>query len=146
VTVSRLDESTTAVSGFLADEVGEPLFTLMRDIQIYHAGPNGPLNGNLTPAQTAFLESKLADFSAAQQGLTVTAAENGLVQRRVEDAVKTQESRAVAMEGFISDVAEVDMAEAISRLQQAQAALQASAYTMNMLRSTTLLDLLKYSS
>ena len=142
-TVSRLDESTTAVSGFLADEVGEPLFTLLRDIQIYHAGPNGPLNGNLTGAQSAFLESKLAAFSAAQQGITVTTAENGMIQKRVDDAVKTQESRSVQMEGFISDIAEVDMAEAITRLQQAQAALQASAYTMNVLRTTTLLDLLK---
>ena len=143
VPTSRLDESTVAVSGFLASDVGTEFFGIMREIQEYHTGASGPLNGVLNPAQLAFLEEKLDELGAAHDRATVTAAENGLIQRRVADAVETQEARAVTLKGFIAGIADIDMAEALSRLQQAQVGLQASAYAINALKSSSLLELLE---
>ena len=143
IPTSRLDESTVAVSGFLASDVGTEFFTIMREIQEFHTGPSGPLNGVLTPAQMTFLEEKLDELGTAHDNATVVAAENGLIQRRVSDAVETQEARAVTLKGFISGMADVDMAEALSRLQQAQVGLQASAYAINALKSSSLLELLE---
>ena len=142
IPTSRLDESTVAPSGFLASDVGTEFFTIMREIQEYHTGPSGPLNGTLTPAQATFLQDKLAEIGIAHDNATGKAAENGLIQRRVEDAVETQQARAVSLKGFIADVADVDMAEALSRLQQAQVGLQAAAYAINALKSSSLLQLL----
>jgi flagellar hook-associated protein 3 FlgL len=146
VPTSRLDETTTAVSGFLADDVGTEFFSILRDIQIYHAGPSGPLSGQLTPAQSAFLEGKLQALADAHDRMIVKTAENGLIQRRVDDAVATQQARSTTLTGFIADVADIDMAEALSRLQQAQMGLQASAYAINALKSSSLLDLLQPSA
>jgi flagellar hook-associated protein 3 FlgL len=143
VPTSRLDEATVAVSGFLASEVGAEFFTIMREIQEYHTGPSGPLNTTLTGAQQAFLQDKLAELGVAHDKAAGRAAANGLIQRRVEDAVETQQGRAVTLKGFIANVTDVDMAEALSRLQQAQVGLQASAYAINALKSSSLLDLLK---
>ncbi|HEX8570567.1 MAG TPA: flagellin [Caulobacteraceae bacterium] len=143
VPTSRLDESTVAVSGFLASDVGTEFFGIMREIQEYHTGVNGPLNSTLNPTQTAFLQDKLAQLGVAHDNATRVAAQNGLIQRRVDDAVTAQEARAVTLKGFISGVAEVDMAEALSRLQQAQVGLQASAYAINALKSSSLLNLLE---
>ena len=146
VPTSRLDEATIAVSGFLAGDVASEFFTIMREIQEYHAGPSGPLAGTLTPAQATFLQDKLSELATAHDNATGVAASNGLIQRRVEDAVKTQEARAVTLKGFIAGVADVDMAEALSRLQQAQVGLQASAYAINALKSSSLLELLQPGS
>jgi flagellar hook-associated protein 3 FlgL len=143
--VSRLDETTTAVSGFLADDVGAEFFGILRDIQIYHEGPNGPLTGQLTEAQSDFLESKLPLLNAAHDQLIARTAENGLIQRRIEDAVSSQTARSLTLEGFIASVSDVDMAEALTRLEQAQLGLQAAAYAINALKSSSLLELLKPS-
>jgi flagellar hook-associated protein 3 FlgL len=140
---SRLDESTTAVSGFLADEVATEFFTILRDIQNYHAGPSGPLNGQLTDAQSTFLEGKLSALGKAHEGLINKTAENGLMQRRVDDAVEAQSRRASTLTGLIAGVSEVDMADALTRLEQAQMGLQAAAYAINALKSSSLLDLLE---
>ena len=142
VPTSRLDESTVAVSGFLASAVGTEFFTILREIQEYHTGPSGPLNGTLNEAQTAFLQDKLAQLATAHDNATRITAENGLIQRRVDDAVAAQEARAVTLKGFIAGVADVDMAEALSRMQQAQVGLQAAAYAINALKSSSLLELL----
>ncbi len=51
--------------------------------------------------------------------------------------------RVTLLKGEISDISEVDMAEAISRLEQAQTALQASAQVFATLRGSSLLELLR---
>jgi flagellar hook-associated protein 3 FlgL len=47
------------------------------------------------------------------------------------------------LEGLIGDVSNVDVAEAVSRLAQAQTALQASAQVFATLKDTSLLNLLR---
>jgi flagellar hook-associated protein 3 FlgL len=141
---SRLDESTTAISGFLADDVGTEFFTILRDIQVYHSTVGlGPLDGPLNAAQETFLRTQLGRLEAAHgESLEVTA-QNGLLQNRVESAIQAQQARSVTLEGFLGEITDVDMAEAFTRLEQAQTALQASAYALQSLQKMSLLELLR---
>lgn len=140
--VSRLDESTTIESGFLADELGGDLFEAFRQVQAYIEA-NGDFSSPMTEAQTTFLQGMLDDFDAARVGLTEQAARNGLNQNRLDTALERQEARGVMLQGVVANVTEVDMAEAITRLQQAQTAVQASAQVFATLRDSSLLNLLR---
>jgi flagellar hook-associated protein 3 FlgL len=140
--VSRLDDNITIQSGFLANEEGTDLFEAFKEVQVY-VEANGAFSSPLTTAQKTFIESMLPKFDAANKALTDSAALNGANQVRVDNSLAQHEDRATLLKGEISDIAEVDMAEAISRLEQAQTALQASAQVFATLRGSSLLELLR---
>lgn len=140
---AKVDDSTSLQTGFLADDLGTALFDVFRRIQQFAAGPGGPLDGNLTQAQSDYLETELAAFSAAHQGLLNAQAENGSLQNQAESAMRSQQDVADHMEELTADKTGVDMAEAITRLQLAQTTVQASAQVLATLRSSSLLELLR---
>jgi flagellar hook-associated protein 3 FlgL len=141
-TTSRLDESTTLQTGMLADGIGTNLFNAFQQIAAFDQGPNGPFTGQLTPAQQTFLTGMLQTFDSANQGMTDTVAANGLMQNRVTQAQTTQTDRKTVLDTMIGNITDVDMAEAASRLSQAQVALQASAHIFASLQNSTLLNYL----
>ena len=141
-TRSRLSETATLTTGFLADEVGTELFDVLKSIQAYHQGPSGPLAGKLSAEQTAFLKGKVTEFNTAHENLLGRVAENGLMEQRVEDAREGQSKRATSIGIFIADTSEIDYAEAYSRLQQAELAVQASASALKSLKESSLLNFL----
>ncbi|MDO9338414.1 MAG: flagellin [Caulobacteraceae bacterium] len=140
--VSRLDDNITIQSGFLADEEGTELFQAFKEVQAY-VEANGAFSSPLTSAQKTFIEGMLPKFDAANKSLTDTASLNGANQVRVDNSLAQHEDRSTLLKGEIKDIAEVDMAEAISRLEQAQTALQASAQVFTTLRGSSLLELLR---
>ncbi|MGZ8363719.1 MAG: flagellin [Caulobacteraceae bacterium] len=141
--MQALDDSTTVRTGFLASEVGAGLFDALRQIQAFNEGPNGPFGTTLTPAQETFLTGLFQTLDGVRSKVTETAAENGLIQNRVEDTQTSQESRRDMLEGLLSDLSEVDIAEAATRLAQAQTAVQASAQVFATLKDVSLLELLR---
>ncbi len=143
---SRLDETTTIQSGMLASNVGSGLFNALASVQSFSQGAGGPLSGQLTQAQTDFLTNMLGTFDQVNQGLTATVASNGLMQNRTDQALSTQQDRQTVLKQMIGNVTDVDMAEAASRLSQAQVALQASAQVFASLQNTSLLNYLGASS
>lgn len=142
VPVSRLDDTTTIESGFLADEVGTRLFETFRAVQAY-VEANGPFDEHFSQADIDFLKTVMDGFDTARTEITEKAAVNGLNQNRVDKAIEGHEARSDMLTGMIGDIAHVDMAEAISRLQQAQTAVQASAQVFVTLQNSSLLNLLK---
>lgn len=140
--VSRLDESTTIESGFLADKLGRDLFEAFKQVQAY-VEANGDFGSPMTTAQSTFLEGMLGGFDDARRGLTEQTARNGLNQNRLETTLDQHESRQIMLKGVVADVAEVDMAEAVTRLQQAQTAVQAAAQVFSTLKDSSLLNLLR---
>ncbi len=142
VPTNQLDESTTIQSGFLADRLGGGLFDAFRQVQAF-ADANGDFTGRLTTAQETFLQSMLGDFETARSDLTDATARNGLIQNRVDKTMETQEARQAMLETMVGGITDVDMAEAISRLQQAQTTVQASAQVFNTLSQSSLLNLLQ---
>lgn len=140
---NRLDESTTIQSGFLADQLGTPLFTAFQQVQAYLDANGGDFPAQLDTNATNFLTSVVTQFDTARQGLTDAAAQNGLTQNRVDQSKSTQTSRQTMLTNMIGDIADVDMADALARLQQAQTATQASAKVFQTLQDSSLLNYLR---
>lgn len=139
--VNRLDETAKLTTGFLADEVGTEFFDVLKSIQTYHETVS-PLNGKMTPADDAFLKGKIVELGDAYEGLLGRVAQNGSMQERLDESTTTQRRRVGTLTAYIADISEVDQAEAISRLQQAEMAVQASAAALNSLRQSSLLNYL----
>lgn len=141
-TASKLDDSTTVQTGYLASDVGTNLFAAFQAIQAYDQGPNGPLSGQLTQAQKDFLASQIPVFEAANTEVTNYQAQNGALQKRVETHITSQSNQSDTLTSLIGDKTNVDMATALTKLAQAQQAVQASAQVLASLRSSSLLNLL----
>lgn len=140
---ARLDDSTTVQTGMLADDVGSGLFEVFRRIKQFADGPDGPLDGKLTAIQTAFLETELVALKAAHDGLIDATARNGGVQNQIESVQRSQQGQVDQLDALLVDKTGVNMAEAITKLQLAETAVQASARVLSTLRSSSLLELLR---
>ena len=102
----------------------------------------GPLTGQLNATQQAFLTTTLQQVVTVATNLTTNAAQNGLVQKRVDDVqanLVTQQNQLTSMIGNITDA---DMAKAATDLSNAQLSVQASARVLQALQSDSLINLL----
>jgi len=114
----------------------------LQTIETYNQGPNGPLTGKLTQAQQDFLQGVLAQFDTATSGITDATAANGNLEKKVTDNQTALENRQTTLENVIGDISNADMAQAISNLQLAQVAVQASAQVFSKLQGSSLLNVL----
>lgn len=138
---SWLDENVALDTGFLADAMGEELFAIFRDIQLEHQIT--PLEGQMTDAQKAFLTTQMGRFEAAAKGMVELQARNGGMQNRVDRLLDSQESRKISVDSILAGKTDANMAEAVTELEMAQIALQASAQVISQLRQVSLLDYLR---
>lgn len=143
-TVSRLDEASMIQTGFLANDLGSELFEIFRDIQEFHMGPNGPIDGQLDDAARDFLTTQLGRLRDAHINITDQAARSGSIQARVDSILASHDNQRVALQELIGDRTDADMAQAVTDLQLSQISVQASAQVIAQLRTTSLLDLLRY--
>lgn len=139
---AKIDNSQTIEFGQLADALGGPLFDVVRQFGAFEAGPNGPIGDQLTTAESDFLTSLLPGLTAAYQGSNEALARNGVAFRAADEAVTRHGETRTTLAAMISDIEDVDMAEAITKLNNAQTALQASAKTFATVQNLTLLDYL----
>lgn len=139
---AKIDSSQTIGFGQLASTLGGPLFDLVRQFGAFDAGANGPVSGKLSEAQSSFLTSMLPGLTTAYDDANAALAQNGVSFRAVTDAVERHGDTRATLAGMISDIEDVDMAEAITRLNNAQIALQASAKTFSSIQGMSLLDYL----
>lgn len=138
---SWLDENVALDTGFLADALGEDLFAIFRDIQLEHQ--TTPLEGQMTDAQKAFLTTQMGRFEAAAKGVVELQARNGGMQNRVDRLLESQEARKISVDTILAGKTDANMAEAVTQLEMAQIALQASAQVISQLRQVSLLDYLR---
>ena len=141
-TASRVAEGTTLETGFLADEVGGEVLEILRDIQNYHTGANGPLTGKVTEAQKVFLTAQLARLEQAATGVIDKTAKTGSMANQVDNVMKGHEAQLGSLDELISNRTDADMAVAITDLQLSQVAIQASAQVISQLRQVSLLNYL----
>ncbi len=142
-TASRVAEGTTLETGFLADDLGTEVFEILRDIQIYHDGPQGPLTGKVTETQKAFLTTQLGRLEQAATGVIDKMAKTGSVANQVENITKGHEAQLASLDELVSNRTDADMAVAITDLQLSQVAIQASAQVISQLRQVSLLNYLR---
>jgi flagellar hook-associated protein 3 FlgL len=139
---ARLDDKLTVQTNFLASDLGGPLFQAIQAVAALDQGGSGPLTGTLTPAQNTALLGMLSAFDTASNGLNEAVAQNGGVQNRVDAIKNALVDRQTALQGVLAGITDVDMAEAVSRLQLAQTAVQASAQVFATLSGSSLLNVL----
>jgi len=144
-TNSQINQNTTINSGFLADQVGSPLFTVLQNIQNY-VQTNGPFTGTLTTAQTAFLTQQVSTLDTVQTNLNNVVAQNGLMQNQVTSAQTDLGQRQTMLQGLIGNLTNADVAKAATNLQQAQVAVQAAGEVFNSLNASSLLHFLTTSA
>jgi flagellar hook-associated protein 3 FlgL len=141
-TQAKLDDTTTVTTGQLASNLGTPMMQAFQALQAFDQGAGGPLNGPLTAAQTSFLTTQMQNWAGIATNLTTQTAQNGLVQKQVDDVganLVTQQNTLTTMIGHVTDA---DMAKAATDLSNAQLSVQASAKVLQALQSSSLLSLL----
>lgn len=140
---SRVAEGTTLETGFLADELGTEVLTILRDIQNFHTTPgSGPLNGKLTEAQKTFLTTQFNLLAQAGSSMVDKVAKTGSLAKQVESITAGHTAQKNALDELVAGRTDADMAVAITDLQLSQVAIQASAQVISQLRQVSLLNYL----
>jgi len=126
--------------GLLASDVAEESFTVLRDLYNYDQSAAGPLQGEMTDAQWTYMQSMLANVTSAIDNLRQHQVSNGLVYERLDVINEQHSDTAVFLETFIADLEDVNMAEAVTRLENNKVALDASYQAVAVMSDLTLLN------
>lgn len=142
-TASRVAEGTTLETGFLADELGTDVLSILRDVQNFHVTVGqGPLTGKLTEAQKTFLTTQLSLLEQAGTAVIDKIAKTGSLAKQVESISIGHTAQKNALDELVSGRTDADMAKAVTDLQLSQIAIQASAQVISQLRQVSLLNYL----
>ncbi len=142
ITSNRIDDTTSVDTGQLADKLGTGVYGAFQQVQAY-VDANGPFTGKLTQAQSDFLKGLLPTFDAVKKDLVTAQAQNGLNQKRFETAQTDLSNQADTLTTMVGGITDVDMAEAVTRLESAKLAVQASAQVFASLQNSSLLNVLR---
>ncbi len=126
--------------GLLADDLGEEIFEELLDLYQFDQGVNGPLEGELTETQRSFLQGQISSLETAIDNLRQIHVTNGLAYERMEVVDEQHTDTSIFLETFIADIEDVDIAEAVTRLNNDQVALEASYQAIGSLTRLSLLD------
>lgn len=138
-----VDDNLSVEYGILASDVATDLFDAIKRIADYNAGANGPFGTELTAAQRQFLEGEVAGLAQVAEGLNAEVASNGLSGQILDRALERHAATEVQVKGFISDIEDVDLAEAITRLNADQTAVEAATRVLGTLNQLSLMDFLR---
>jgi len=139
----QLDQNYTVDVGMLADDVGGEVMASFKRIADFDAGPNGPFTSPVSAAQEAFLQTEIQNVITALDNVQTMVGQNGAKQAHVESLKTGHSDRQDFLTKMISDIEDVDMAEAASRFQQARTAVDVSAMTFSTLSQVSLLSYLR---
>ncbi len=140
---ARIADGVDLEFGVLASEAGTTVFDELETLYRYDQDVlTGPLEGELTPAQFDFLQSRLDALDSAIDTVRQLQVDNGLSQERIKVLDEQHSDTAVFLEVFIADIEDVDIAEAVTRLNNDQVALQASYQAVGSLSNLSLLNFL----
>lgn len=139
---ARIADGVDLEFGLLAGDLGEEVFQEMLDLYQFDQGGSGPLQGELDATQFAFLQAQLQSIDTAIDNLRQIHVSNGLSFERLEVVDEQHTDTTVFLEKFIADIEDVDIAEAVTRLNNDQIALEASYQSISSLSQLTLLRFL----
>lgn len=136
----EIEAGHTIDYNFLADGVGSEIMDVFKQIADYNAGPNGPFGENLTEAQRDFLTTQANSLVSITQNLNNIVGQNGQYSNEVDAAAERHDQTSVFVKSFISDIEDVDMAQAVTNLNQDQVVTEATAKLISNLQKLSLLD------
>lgn len=146
----QIDDNRRMTYGILAEDLATPLVNSLRRILQFHNGtvPTGsgayaPAGAFTDPLPTNQRDFLVAEFNtalvAADQARTVEA-DNGVNMAMLDQLQDRQTEDLTFLKGFIYEIENVDMAEAVSNLKQSESALEASMQVLGRMSRLTLLD------
>jgi flagellar hook-associated protein 3 FlgL len=134
-----IEEGITVDGGPTAIEVASDLFAELQELAnaetVY-----GPFTGQLTAAQRDFLIQKVAALDAIAANLNSELGLNGVAQSQTEDARVRNTQRRDLAEIVASEIEDIDVAEAIVRLNQDQLAVEAAGRALAQASQLSLLN------
>jgi len=139
---AEVDDGVTLQYGVLASDVGAGMLQAIRNIAEFDAGVDGPFGAELTATQRAFLDTQVGLLNDAALDVQDAVSSNGIAQQQLEAIASRQASQLGFLSDFIGNLQDADAAEAITRLNQDQVALQASYKVLGDLGKVSLLDFL----
>jgi flagellar hook-associated protein 3 FlgL len=147
---ARVDDARTVEFGVLADETAGPLMNALYRILQFDSGtlptgaaayaPAGAFGDPLTGNQRDFLVAEFQNALAGVNAIREQEAANGVRLQSLEQVVVRQEEDRAFIKGFIAEIEEVDITEAITKLNQDQTAFEASLNVAARLTRISLLD------
>ena len=147
--VARIDDTQTLQYGELANEIAPGLFDLFHRLFAFDGGslpagasggPAGPFGDPLASGQSQFLIGEFDRAVVAAAEVRTVEARNGVHLQTLSEVIGRSEGDLAFMRGFVSDIEDADMAEALSQLQLGETALQASLQMVARLGRLSLVD------
>lgn len=135
----RLDQNLIIEYGILGDELGLKMMQSIKRIAEYNNAT--PIGQALTAADRTALQSEIAQLDAVLTDVIKLQASNGNTANRIENVTIRNEAYQNVNKQLIADISEVDMAQAISKLNQDKLAVEAS---YNVIRQISQLSLLNF--
>ena len=142
-TAVRVGEGQTVQVGLLASDLGTQLFSLFRQVAQFDAGGSGPFDATTSAAQQSFIESTIPTAATVAADANQQSAGNGIRYQMVQDTLTRLKSTSTVYKGVVSNIEDVDVAEALAKLNQNQIALQAAFQVTSKLNQLSLLDYLQ---
>lgn len=141
----RTSDNTTVQVGQTASGIASSLMSTIKSIVDFNNGSTGNFSTTLTSAQSTFLTSAISSAKSAASDVNDVAAQNGENYTQLNDALSNQKSLSTMYSGFVSNIADVNMGQAVANLNQDQVALQAAMEVTSQLGKISLLNYLPTS-
>lgn len=140
---AQIDGETVIEVNRTASDVAGDLMAVFERLADFDQGPNGPFDGPMNATQQAFIQTEISNVIDAFDTINDAMAENGSKQARIEASIRGHQGRSDYLTQMIADLEDADMAEAATRLTQAQTAVEVSARTFASLSQVSLLPFLR---
>lgn len=148
---ARIDENRTLETGILADELGLEIMTAFQRLAMWQNGivpttapvPVGPSGGFATPLSQEdqdFLVGEIANLEVLIDNISAFRGDNGLNQKTIEEAQASLLLQKNQAEVLISNIEDIDAAEAITNLNEKNFALEASYNVLSQINRLSLLN------
>jgi flagellar hook-associated protein 3 FlgL len=137
----RIGDTQTVQVGVLASDLGTQMFSLLQQVAQFDNG--NAFDAKTNAAQQSFLESTVQTATDVNQGINQQSAANGINFQMVQNTATRLQATSGVYKGFVSNIEDVDITQALSKLSQDQIALQASFQLTSTLNKMSLLDFLK---
>ncbi|WP_340151037.1 flagellin [uncultured Sneathiella sp.] len=149
----RIDENRTLEVGVVADEIGLEIMTALQRLALWAngtvpttvpvpAGPSGSFAVPLSQEDQSFLSGEIANLETLMDNMAGFRGANGFNQKTVEDTTEALGLQVDQAKVFISNIEDVDAAEAIANLTQREIALETSYSVLSQLNRLSLLNFL----
>ncbi|MBE7638586.1 hypothetical protein GUA87_17145 [Sneathiella sp. P13V-1] len=149
----RIDENRVLETGMVADELALDIMTSLQRIALWQngtlpttapvpTGPAGPVTSPLRQEDQDFLIGEIQQLENLVRGFNEARGVNGLNLKTVIDTQEQLDLQIDQAKIFVSNIEDVDAAEAITNLNQANFALESSYNVLSQINRTSLLNFL----